>query len=153
MGDVGLVVVEEGAPIACRLPSLDRRADRLLDRLRFWRDRHIELTKCLGDRGADDRTAFALDDADGDAIATALRPALGNQPLLLHQQGEAALQHPWRQLVRQSLADGADPHTFRMERHDVENGVKLLFGYALGHVADYMSLKTLMRHIKYLFVA
>jgi len=70
---------------------------------------------------------------DGHAIATALVLPFGDQPLLLHQQGEAALQHPRWQFVGQSLTDGVDLHAFRMGRHDGENSVELLFRNSLWH--------------------
>ena len=150
VGDVGLVVVEEGALVAYRLAFLDRRANRLLDRLRLRRDRHIDLTTRFGDWATRDRTTFD-GWGDGQAIATALALPFGDQPLLFHQQGEAALQRPCWQLVGQSLADGADSHAFPVGRHDGENGVKLLFGDSLRHAADYMSLRAFIRQIKRLF--
>lgn len=125
---------------------LNWRADRILDGLRLGRDRHIDLSSRRDRRTIRDEITLA-GYRDGDAIATALAPPFGDQPPLFHQQGEASLQHPRRQRVGQSLANGPDLHSVRMmARHNPEDSVELFFWNPLWHVADYMSRNIFKRH-------
>lgn len=105
--------------VADRLTVLDRRPDCVPDGLSLRGDGRVDFDvgRIRGDRESS-RFRVNHDVARRQTVATTLAPPFGDQPLLLDQQGEVALQHPWGQLVRQTLANGADLHTLRVCRHD-----------------------------------
>ncbi len=109
VGLVGPVVIQKGTLVADWLPVLNWRANRLLDRHRLGRNRRIDLD--TGRMPFDVELTGPCFDGNGvgrQAIAATFASPLCRQSFLIDQQGQAPLQHPRRQLIRQPLADGPD---------------------------------------------